>query len=211
MSECRPSEESRPSECSNVIHEKVNVQAEVTVTPDVEMGQIKYYCLEEPKIRKECPRGEKVKGKKILRKKKLVKKTRKEALLASKDHENRGIGCCEENHPKDHCTFIVSQNICVEIPLTFSASAAVVPKGVVCATPAVGPCKKPRRKKYKKQKPSSEKCKKPSVYTTVWKALMDFLRAIWDSEMFRKWLSSFYPIPSYPHSYYPIARTPGTE
>ena len=40
----------------------------------------------------------------------------------------------------DECTFTVSQSICVQIPLTFSASATAVPTGIVCGTPDVGPC-----------------------------------------------------------------------
>lgn len=38
------------------------------------------------------------------------------------------------------CTFTVSQNICVQIPLTFSATAAAVPNGIVCGTPRTGEC-----------------------------------------------------------------------
>ncbi|MGI5852184.1 MAG: hypothetical protein ACOX77_08770 [Caldicoprobacterales bacterium] len=38
------------------------------------------------------------------------------------------------------CTFTVSQNICVQIPLRFSATASAVSNGVVCGTPEVGPC-----------------------------------------------------------------------
>ncbi|MDD4766085.1 MAG: hypothetical protein PHF87_00680 [Desulfotomaculaceae bacterium] len=43
--------------------------------------------------------------------------------------------------PKNPCTFKVSQNICVQVPLTFSANATAVPAGIVCGTPAVGTCK----------------------------------------------------------------------
>lgn len=38
------------------------------------------------------------------------------------------------------CSFAVSQNICVQIPLSFSAAATAVPNGLVCGTPEVGPC-----------------------------------------------------------------------
>lgn len=38
------------------------------------------------------------------------------------------------------CTFNVSQNICVQVPLTFSATAEARPDGIVCGTPATGPC-----------------------------------------------------------------------
>lgn len=38
------------------------------------------------------------------------------------------------------CTFPVSQQICVEIPLTFSATATAAPNGLVCGTAATGEC-----------------------------------------------------------------------
>ena len=49
------------------------------------------------------------------------------------------IGDCPGT-PAAECTFTVSQNICVQVPLTFSAMATVEPKGIVCGTPAVGAC-----------------------------------------------------------------------
>ena len=49
------------------------------------------------------------------------------------------IGACPGT-PVAECTFTVSQNICVQIPLTFSAVAAAVPTGIVCGEPAVGGC-----------------------------------------------------------------------
>jgi hypothetical protein len=51
------------------------------------------------------------------------------------------IGACPGTvSPTETCTFTVSQNICVQIPLAFSATAAAVPTGIVCGTPAVGAC-----------------------------------------------------------------------
>jgi hypothetical protein len=49
------------------------------------------------------------------------------------------IGVCPGT-PAQQCTFSVSQNICVQIPLIFSASATAEPSGIVCGTPGVGPC-----------------------------------------------------------------------
>ena len=49
------------------------------------------------------------------------------------------IGACPGT-PVTECIFTVSQNICVQVPLTFSAMAAVVPNGIVCGTPEVGAC-----------------------------------------------------------------------
>lgn len=47
-------------------------------------------------------------------------------------------GCPGESVP--FCTFEVSQNICVQIPLLFDAVAVVQPMGIVCGTPATGGC-----------------------------------------------------------------------
>jgi hypothetical protein len=51
------------------------------------------------------------------------------------------IGVCPGTpSPTDECIFTVSQNICVQVPLTFSATATAIPSGIVCGTPGVGPC-----------------------------------------------------------------------
>ena len=49
------------------------------------------------------------------------------------------IGVCPGT-PVAACTFTVSQNICVQIPLTFSAAVVAVPTGIVCGTPSAGAC-----------------------------------------------------------------------
>lgn len=49
------------------------------------------------------------------------------------------IGTCLEDL-MPYCEFTVSQNICVQIPLTFSATASAVPDGLVCGTEEMGPC-----------------------------------------------------------------------
>lgn len=43
------------------------------------------------------------------------------------------IGPCSGNLAEE-CTFTVSQNICVQIPLTFSVEANAIPRGIVCNT-----------------------------------------------------------------------------
>ena len=40
----------------------------------------------------------------------------------------------------ESCVFTVSQNICMQIPLTFSATATTVSDGLVCGTPEAGLC-----------------------------------------------------------------------
>lgn len=57
---------------------------------------------------------------------------------------NPMIGACPGTpSPTGTCTFAVSQNICVQIPLTFFANATAVPTGIVCGTPALGACPTP--------------------------------------------------------------------
>ncbi|MHC1723950.1 MAG: hypothetical protein AB9836_12190 [Aminipila sp.] len=49
------------------------------------------------------------------------------------------IGSCPGELQRT-CEFTVSQNICVQIPLTFSATASAVENGLVCSTPDIGEC-----------------------------------------------------------------------
>lgn len=49
------------------------------------------------------------------------------------------IGACP-GEPVRECVFAVSQNICVQVPLTFSATAIAVPSGIVCSAPSAEPC-----------------------------------------------------------------------
>lgn len=49
------------------------------------------------------------------------------------------IGVCR-GILRRNCVFYVSQGICVEVPLSFSATAESVPKGIVCGIPQTGEC-----------------------------------------------------------------------
>lgn len=49
------------------------------------------------------------------------------------------IGSCEGTL-RSSCIFTVSQNICVQIPLTFSATAEAVANGIVCGETDIGEC-----------------------------------------------------------------------
>jgi len=49
------------------------------------------------------------------------------------------IGMCP-GMPTAKCTFTVSQNLCIQVPVTFSAKAIAIPKGIICGIPAVGAC-----------------------------------------------------------------------
>lgn len=49
------------------------------------------------------------------------------------------IGGCPGT-PTPNCSFKVSQRICVQVPLTFNASAEARATGIVCNTPDVGGC-----------------------------------------------------------------------
>jgi hypothetical protein len=84
--------------CRAVVNETVCVQADVTVTPVVTVGNVRSFCVG--------------------------------GLV---------IGACAGT-PVEACTFTVSQSICVQVPLTFAADVVAVPTGVVCGTPAPGPC-----------------------------------------------------------------------
>ncbi len=88
------------TECPSIVHETVCVQALVTITPNVVVGEIQSFCVGGPVI-----------------------------------------GACPGTpSPEGECNFTVSQNICVQVPLAFSANATATPTGIVCGTPAVGPC-----------------------------------------------------------------------
>jgi hypothetical protein len=84
--------------CPILAHENVCVQADVKITPEVKVGEIKTYKAGEPFIG----------------------------------------ACC--GTPACYCTFCVSQQLCVQVPLAFHACAEVTPAGIVCGVPAVGGC-----------------------------------------------------------------------
>lgn len=55
---------------------------------------------------------------------------------------NPSIGRCPGTpSPTGNCSFTVSQKICVQVPLTFSATAEAIPTGIVCGEPGTGECK----------------------------------------------------------------------
>lgn len=84
--------------CPTTVHNNVCVEAEVTITPDVEVGEIRTFCVGDP-----------------------------------------FIGGCPVP-PQPSCSFMVSQNICVQIPLTFDANASAESAGIACSEPGIGGC-----------------------------------------------------------------------
>lgn len=88
------------AQCPAVVNETVCVQALVTITPDVQTGEIRSFCVGNPMIGN-CPGTPSTTG---------------------------------------DCSFTVSQRICVQVPLTFSAGAVAEPTGIVCGMPDVGEC-----------------------------------------------------------------------
>jgi hypothetical protein len=86
------------TKCPALINETVTVQANVKITPCVEIGTIKSYCVGRPVM-----------------------------------------GACEGT-PVEECTFSVSQNICVQVPLSFAVDTLAEPAGIICGTPLSGPC-----------------------------------------------------------------------
>ena len=89
--------------CPANVHETVCIQADVTISPHVDVGEVKSFCVDGPII-----------------------------------------GACSGTpSPTNTCTFAVSQKICVEVPLTFYASAVAEPKGIICGDPQIGQCVPP--------------------------------------------------------------------
>lgn len=88
------------AQCPATVHETVCVQARVTISPFVDVGEVQSFCVGPPMM-----------------------------------------GACPgEPSPTGSCVIDVSQNVCVEIPLSFSAGAQAVPAGIVCGTPTAGNC-----------------------------------------------------------------------
>lgn len=98
-----PAQADQIAQCPATVHEIVCVQADVTITPSVVVGDVESFCVGGPIIGK-CP---------------------------------------DTPSPTGTCVFTVSQNICVEVPLTFSAGATAVPSGIICRNPITGPCVPP--------------------------------------------------------------------
>ncbi len=48
--------------------------------------------------------------------------------------------CSGAPSPTRCCRFMVSQDVCIQIPLTFSADVEAVPSGISCGAPGIGPC-----------------------------------------------------------------------
>lgn len=94
-------QEDQIAQCPARVHETVCVQAHVTITPSVVVGDVSSFCVGNPII-----------------------------------------GACPGTLVRN-CTFEVSQNICVEVPLTFSATATAVERGLVCGNPLTGTCPAP--------------------------------------------------------------------
>lgn len=84
--------------CSTTVHDTVCIQANVHITPRVDVGAITTCCCGNP-----------------------------------------FLGPCRGT-PAEFCDFMVSQRICVQVPLTFYANAAARPTGIVCGDPGIGSC-----------------------------------------------------------------------
>lgn len=52
------------------------------------------------------------------------------------------IGACP-GKPVPFCSFMVSQSICVQVPLIFHASVEALPVGISCGAPGIGGCTSP--------------------------------------------------------------------
>lgn len=88
------------AQCPVTVHETVCIDADVTITPSVQVGDVRSFCVDNPFIG----------------------------------------SCTGTPSPTRTCTFTVGQRICVQIPLTFSATASAVERSIICGTPITGPC-----------------------------------------------------------------------
>ena len=88
------------AKCPALVHDTVCVQADVTISPEINVGRIETFCVGRPVI---------------------------------------GV-CPGKVPPAKCCSFTVSQNIRVQVPLMFSAYAKATPTGIVCGMPGIGKC-----------------------------------------------------------------------
>lgn len=89
-------------DCKSVCHKTVCVEAKVTLTPDVDIGALRTFCVDDPKVVR-CP-----------------------------------------GDPKHSCSFFLNQLVCVQIPLTFTATGTAKAEGIVCNPPFHEPCEEKR-------------------------------------------------------------------
>lgn len=95
-----PTLSAEAAQCPATVHENVCIQAQVSITPIVTVGDIESFCVGDPVI-----------------------------------------GACQGTPSSTGaCSFVVSQSICVQVPLTFSADAAATPAGISCGDPGAGVC-----------------------------------------------------------------------
>ncbi len=90
-------------DCNSVFHKTVCMEAKVTLTPDVDIGALRAFCVDDPKV----------------------------------------IRCMGD--PQHSCSFFLNQLVCVQIPLTFTASGTAKAEGIVCNPPIHEPCKEKRQ------------------------------------------------------------------
>ncbi|RDI45609.1 hypothetical protein [Falsibacillus pallidus] len=106
--------------CVSIVHQNVCVEALVTIKPRVTIGdRVKIKCGKTHISKNHNDPHSSQSGPKTMRK------------ATSYD-----LNC----HHEDDCTFSVSQELCIAIPLVFSADAFVKPDKVACDKPGLGPC-----------------------------------------------------------------------
>lgn len=135
--------------CEAVVHQLLEVEAQITVTPLIKHGEPKVFCLEtEIKpgcLKGDCPDQHPVPVESLCHLAKTYfdghEKENESAQESSREKRKTGWQMKKESEkPRGKCTFTVAQTICVEIPIAFDVDVDV-DKGVVCChEPDIGPC-----------------------------------------------------------------------
>ncbi|TMU87051.1 hypothetical protein FGG79_02625 [Bacillus sp. BHET2] len=107
------------STCITILHQDVCVEAVVTIKPNVKIGKT-------PKV--------------ICGDTKIEKIKHKDRNQKPHHHHKEHKSPKSDHHEEESCSFLVSQKLCIEIPLEFTAEAKVKPKKVACNDGEAGPC-----------------------------------------------------------------------
>ncbi|RLQ96322.1 hypothetical protein [Falsibacillus albus] len=115
----------KTTKCFSVVHQNVCVEAIVTIKPHVRLG-------DEPKVI--CGKTE------VCPHKGLDHPDGRYDPMYRKKVKIQPDCFPKHHHDDESCSFMVSQKLCIEIPLEFAAEAIVKPKKVACKDGDTGPC-----------------------------------------------------------------------
>lgn len=110
-----------------VVNQLIRTQARVTIRPIVKHGRPRIHCL-----------GSDVKPSYDWDKNPKLRFTPDDWEI---DSESLHLSPAECDRPENKCSFILTQLLCVEIPIEFDADVDVNGGIVHCSEPNIGPCK----------------------------------------------------------------------